>query len=51
VKNYAMTKFIFFISMTFAAINVSGQSKYNKELRALLDTVYNEDQEDQLKID
>jgi len=46
-----MTKFIFFISLIFAAVDVSGQSKFNKELAALLDTVYNEDQSDRLKID
>jgi hypothetical protein len=46
-----MTKFIFFISLTFAAADVSGQSQFNKKLSALLDTVYNEDQTDRLKID
>src|SRR5262245_1305690 len=46
-----MRKFIFFISLTWAAINVSGQSKFNKELAALLDTVYNEDQSGRLILD
>jgi len=46
-----MTKFIFFISLTFAAVQVSGQSKFNKELSALLDTVYHDDQSGRLKLD
>ena len=46
-----MTKFIFSISLAFAAVVVCGQSKFNKTLAALLDTVYNEDQTDRLKID
>jgi hypothetical protein len=46
-----MTKFILFISLLFAAIEVSGQSKFNKEVAALLDTIYNEDQGGRLKID
>lgn len=46
-----MTKFIFFILLTFAAVEVTGQSKFNKELSAQLDTVYNEDQTGRVKID
>jgi hypothetical protein len=46
-----MTKYIFFISLTFAAINVSAQSKFNKDLSASLDTVYNDDQSGRLKLD
>lgn len=46
-----MTKFIFFISLTLAAIDVSGQLKFNKELSAILDAIYNEDQSGRLKID
>ena len=46
-----MTKFIFFISLTFAAVQVSGQSKFNKGLSALLDTVYHDDQSGRLKLD
>ena len=46
-----MTKFILFISLIFAAIDVSAQTKFNKELSALLDTIYNEDQSGRLKID
>jgi len=46
-----MTRFIFFISLTFAAVQVSGQSKFNKELSALLDTVYHDDQSGRLKLD
>lgn len=46
-----MTKFIFFISVIFATITVSAQSTFNKELSALLDTVYHEDQSGRLKID
>ena len=45
-----MTKFIFFISLTFAAVDVSGQLQFNKPLSVLLDTVYKEDQTDRLKI-
>src|SRR6185312_4647836 len=41
----------FFISLMFAAVNVIGQSKFNKELAAILDTVYYEDQSGRLKID
>lgn len=46
-----MTKFIFLISLTFAAVGVTGQTKFNKELSALLNTIYNEDQGGRLKID
>ncbi|MEO6539862.1 MAG: DUF6624 domain-containing protein, partial [Ferruginibacter sp.] len=46
-----MTKFILFISLIFAAIHVSGQSTFHKELAALLDTVYHEDQSGRLQID
>jgi hypothetical protein len=46
-----MTKFILFISLTLGAVDGSAQSKFNKKLSALLDTVYNEDQTDRLKID
>ena len=46
-----MTRFIFFISLTFAAVQVSGQSKFNKGLSALLDTVYHDDQSGRLKLD
>lgn len=46
-----MTKFILFISLIVATADVSGQSKFNKELSALLDTVYYEDQSGRLKID
>ena len=45
-----MTKFIFFISLSFAVVDVSGQSQFNKPLSVLLDTVYKEDQTDRLKI-
>ena len=37
--------------MTFATVGVFGQSKFNKELSALLDTVYHEDQSGRLKLD
>jgi hypothetical protein len=46
-----MTKSIFIISLIFAAIDVSAQLKFNKEVAALLDTVYNEDQAGRVKID
>ena len=46
-----MTSFILFISLTIASINVSGQSKLNKELSALLNEIYQEDQSGRLKID
>src|ERR1044072_8724439 len=46
-----MVKFIFFISLMFAAGDVSGQSKFNKELAAVVDTVYYEDQFGRLKSD
>ena len=45
-----MTKFIFFISLSFAVVDVSGQSQFNKPFSVLLDTVYKEDQTDRLKI-
>ena len=45
-----MTKFIFFISLSFAVVDVSGQSQFNKPLSVLIDTVYKEDQTDRLKI-
>jgi hypothetical protein len=37
--------------MLVASVNVSAQSTFNKQLSALLDTVYKEDQADRLKID
>jgi hypothetical protein len=46
-----MKKSILFILLAFAAVKVSGQSKFNKDLAALLDTVYKEDQTERLKID
>ncbi len=46
-----MTKFIFLISLVFAAVDAPGQSNFNKQLSALLDTVYQEDQSGRLKID
>ena len=46
-----MTKFILFISLIFEAIDVSAQTKFNKELSALLDTIYYENQSGRLKID
>jgi hypothetical protein len=46
-----MIKFIFIITLTFAIINVSAQSKFNKELAAILDTVYHDDQSSRIKID
>jgi hypothetical protein len=46
-----MRVFIFLTSLIFAAVDVSGQSKFNSELSALLDTIYNEDQTGRIKID
>jgi len=46
-----MKRFIFIISLALAAVDVTGQSKLHKELSALLDTIYNEDQTGRLKID
>ena len=46
-----MMKFICFISLTFFSVAAFGQSKFNKSLVALLDTIYNEDQNDRLKSD
>lgn len=46
-----MMKLIFFIALTFAAVSVHGQTKFNKDLAVLLDTIYNEDQSGRLKID
>ncbi len=46
-----MPKFIFIISLILAAIEVSAQSKFNKELAARLDTIYHEDQSGRLKLD
>jgi hypothetical protein len=46
-----MTRFILFISLTISSINVSGQSKFNKELSAILNNIYQEDQSGRLKID
>jgi len=44
-----MTKIIFFIFFIVATIDVTGQS--NKELSAILDTIYQQDQAVRLKID
>ncbi len=46
-----MTKLILFISLTLAAIYTSAQSPSNKQLAALLDSIYNEDQNGRIKID
>lgn len=46
-----MPKFIFIISLILAVIEVSAQSKFNKELAARLDTIYHEDQSGRLKLD
>jgi len=46
-----MTRFTLFISLTIASIDVSGQSKFNAALSAILDTIYTEDQAGRLKID
>lgn len=46
-----MPKFIFIVSLILAAIEVSAQSKFNKELAARLDTIYHEDQSGRLKLD
>ena len=46
-----MTRFILFISLTIASIDGSGQLKFNKELSAILNTIYQEDQSGRLKID
>ena len=46
-----MTKYIVFISLIFTTIDASAQSKFNKELSALLDTIYQEDQSSRHKID
>ena len=46
-----MTKFIVFISLIFTTIDASAQPKFNKELSALLDTIYQEDQSSRHKID
>jgi hypothetical protein len=46
-----MTKLFLFVLLTFSAVCTSGQSKFNKEISALLESVYKEDQTDRLKID
>jgi len=46
-----MMKSIFIISLILAVTDVTGQSGFNKEVSALLDTIYNEDQAGRLKID
>lgn len=46
-----MMKFILFTLLLSPGISASGQPKFNNELSALLDTIYNEDQADRLKID
>ena len=47
-----MTKIILFITLIFlTAIDISAQSKFNKELAAVLDTIYHEDQSSRHKID
>lgn len=46
-----MPKFIFIVSLILAVIEVSAQSKFNKELAARLDTIYHEDQSGRLKLD
>jgi hypothetical protein len=46
-----MRKFFLFILLIIVAGNVRGQAKFNKELSALLDTIYSEDQSGRLKID
>jgi hypothetical protein len=46
-----MKKFIFFISLIFVVIDLSGQSTFNKELASLLDTIYHEDQSGRSRID
>ncbi len=46
-----MKKFIFFIPLTFLSLVALGQSRLNKPLVAVLDTIHNDDQTDRSKID
>jgi len=46
-----MEKVILSVLFAFLAISAFSQTKLNKPLVALLDTIYNEDQSDRLKID
>jgi hypothetical protein len=45
-----MKKYIFFISLIVLATNLSAQSPFNKELSVVLDTIYQADQTDRIKI-
>jgi hypothetical protein len=46
-----MTRFILFIAFALAAIDVFGQSTFNKELSARLDSIYQQDQAGRMKLD
>ena len=46
-----MLKFIFSLSLSFVVTGTSAQSKFNKELAAVLDTIYQQDQSSRLKLD